>query len=129
MPQVSLGRSAGSSPRSGAASAMPSPSTPSSAQARLARVGPRSPPPCFFDPPTIVGAILFAWRAQRAAPGHPRAPIRSTSDSPTVSGGTPDGAGQRNQRASAGRSATSTKRGRNCGTPKSDACSSRQPGT
>ena len=34
----------------------------------MARVGPRSAPPCFLDPPTIVGAIRSARRAQSAAP-------------------------------------------------------------
>ena len=43
----------------GASFATPEPSTPSSSHAFFARAGPRSGPPCFLDPPTIVGAILF----------------------------------------------------------------------
>jgi len=46
-----------------------------------------------------------------------------------LAGGRTDGVGQRNHGASCERRATSTNRGRSCGTPKSDACSSRQPGT
>ena len=115
--QVSLGRRAGSASGPGAASAIPMPSTPRSAHARLARVGPRSAPPCFFEPPTMVGAIRSARRAQAAAPGQPRAAIRSPTVWPTVAGGRGDGDGQRNQGASCGRSATSTVRGLSCGTP------------
>jgi hypothetical protein len=41
----------------GASIAIPSPFTPSIFHAARARVGPRSGPPCFLLPPTIVGAI------------------------------------------------------------------------
>jgi hypothetical protein len=37
----------------------------------LARVGPKSEPPCFFEPPTIVGAISFVLSLQAFAPFHP----------------------------------------------------------
>ena len=40
----------------GAASTIPLPSTLNVVQAARARVGPKSGPPCFFEPPTIVGA-------------------------------------------------------------------------
>ena len=39
----------------GALSQSPEPSTPNSAHARFERVGPKSAPPCFFEPPTKVG--------------------------------------------------------------------------
>src|SRR5690349_19417446 len=44
----------------GGASAIPRPSTPNEAHCFRARVGPRSGPPCFLEPPTIVGAIPHA---------------------------------------------------------------------
>ena len=50
----------------------------------MARVGPRSAPPCFFDPPTMVGAMSFAFAAHAAAPAHPLLAIRSSNVSPTV---------------------------------------------
>ena len=56
------------------------------------------------DPLRLAGPARGA-RPPCARPSGPR------SDPPTVSGATPDGAGQRNERASAGRSATSTERG------------------
>lgn len=37
----------------------------------LARVGPKSGPPCFFERPTIVGAISFALSPQAFALFHP----------------------------------------------------------
>jgi hypothetical protein len=68
--QVSRGRRAGSAEAAGAWSATPSPSTPRSAQACLARVGPRSAPPCFFEPPTMVGPIsLFHKRVAAVRDG------------------------------------------------------------
>src|SRR5262249_6129569 len=82
--QVSLGSRDTGSSADGAASATPSASTPSARQARLARVGPRSAPPCFFEPPTIVGAMSFAFAAHVAAPGQPFGAIRAASASPTV---------------------------------------------
>src|SRR5260370_33902143 len=71
----------------GASSAIPFPSTPRLAHARLALVGPRSGPPCFRDPPTIVGAISSAALRQALAPLQPFAAIRSNRTSPTVRGG------------------------------------------
>lgn len=47
--------------------AIPKPSTPSESHCLRARVGPRSGPPCFRLPPTIVGAISFARSLQSAA--------------------------------------------------------------
>src|ERR1035441_562696 len=61
----------------GASFAMPSPSTPNAAHAVLARVGPRSGPPCLWEPPTRVGAIWFADFFQALAPFHPFAAIKS----------------------------------------------------
>ena len=58
----------------------------SAAHAARARVGPRSGPPCFFDPPTIVGAISSARLAQAEAPRQPFAAIRSRRTAPTVAG-------------------------------------------
>ena len=69
---------------SGASFAIPFPSTPSSAHAFFALVGPRSGPPCFLEPPTSVGAILSAPSAHFFAPFHPFCDIRSHSVSPTV---------------------------------------------
>ena len=66
-----------SKPGSGAALATPPPSIPSSAHAFLALTGPRSGPPCFLDPPTKVGAILFAFFAQSFAPSHLFSAIKS----------------------------------------------------
>src|SRR6185312_4768902 len=70
----------------GASFAIPSPSTPSAAHARLALVGPRSGPPCLWEPPTTVGAISSAWPRQVFAPIHPIAAIKSQRTSPTVFG-------------------------------------------
>ncbi len=106
----------------GISSAIPSPFTPIAAQAARARVGPRSGPPCFLLPPTMVGAIPAARRAQAAAPGQPREAIRSPRASPTVGGGAACGSGQRNHSAHGGRIATSTNRGRSWETPWSLAC-------
>ncbi len=117
-----LCRSAGAAapgrrPGPGASSARPRPSTPSAAQACLARVGPRSAPPCFFEPPTIVGAIRSgppgpAGGARPAPRGHQVAQrLRPRSAAATV--------GRRRGPAEPGRvrlrSATSTVRGRSCG--------------
>ena len=55
---------------------MPRPSTPNVAQACLARVGPRSGPPCFSEPPTIVGAMSSARFFQARAPLQPRSAMR-----------------------------------------------------
>ena len=71
-------------PGSGASLARRCPLTPSFAHLRLARVGPRSGPPCFLLPPTSVGAILLALLRQSSAPSQPRSLIRSNSFSPTV---------------------------------------------
>ena len=71
---VSLGRWSTGNKGPGAESPMPSPSTPSPFHASRARVGPRSGPPCFLLPPTIVGAIPQALAAQsvpRASPPRP----------------------------------------------------------
>ncbi len=81
---------------------MPSPSTCRLRQAVLARVGPRSGPPCFLLPPTIVGAMAPARLAQAAAPGQPPSAIRSARTAPTVGTGPVAGAGQRNQPAHGG---------------------------
>jgi len=116
-------------PGSGAWFAIPMPSTPSAAHARLARVGPRSGPPCLCEPPTIVGAIPSASAAQVFAPGQPFSAIRSSNTSPVAGGGTPVGSGQRKWPDNSLRTATNTTRGRNCGTPKSQAFISFQPGS
>src|SRR5690554_6232383 len=81
-------------PAGGGSSASVPPSIPSSFQAALDRVGPRSGPPCFLEPPTRVGAILLARLAQSFAPSQPFDPISSTRSSPTVGGGLMDGSGQ-----------------------------------
>ena len=49
---------------------MTNPSTPRAAHARRARVGPRSGPPCFVLPPTMVGAISLARFFHASAPFH-----------------------------------------------------------
>ncbi len=54
----------------GALSAIPFPSTPKLAHASLALVGPRSGPPCFKEPPTIVGAISSAAVRHALAPSN-----------------------------------------------------------
>src|SRR4051794_11684434 len=54
-------------PAPGGASATPIASTPSFFHAVLALVGPRSAPPCFFEPPTIVGAMARAPSAHASA--------------------------------------------------------------
>jgi len=67
----------------------------------------------------LVGLVrLRASAASRS----PRTSIRSPSVSPTVAGGRTNGDGHRNHGASWPRTATSTNRGRSCGTPKSEAC-------
>jgi hypothetical protein len=60
----------GSSPSGpGALPVTPKPFTPSVANAFLVWVGPRSGPPCLFDPPTTVGAGRCAPARHVAAPG------------------------------------------------------------
>lgn len=78
----------------GNSSAMPLPSTPSVAHAFLARVGPKSGPPCFLLPPTSVGAMSQASSRQAFAPSQPLATMRSYSASPTVGAGCKPGVGQ-----------------------------------
>lgn len=75
----SCGKSGG-----GASSASDRPFTPSFFHASLARVGPRSAPPCSFDPPTRVGATASACFAHCEAPGQPFSAIRSFKLRPTV---------------------------------------------
>ena len=58
-------RGAPSKSGAGASFASPRPSTPSAAHAWRARVGPRSAPPCFFEPPTSVGGMRFRPRERR----------------------------------------------------------------
>jgi hypothetical protein len=94
MSQVSLGSRVTGSSADGATSATPSASTPSSRQARLARVGPRSAPPCFLDPPTMVGPMSFAFSAHALAPRQPFAAMRSSTVSPTVAVSSGRGSGQ-----------------------------------
>ncbi len=117
---VSRGMRSNGAVEFGAASATPIPSTDISRHWAFARVGPKSGPPCFFDPPTIVGAILCAFAAQASAPGQPFSAICGNNASPTE-GVSPHPTGHEKCSASAGRRATITKRGRNCGTPNSDA--------
>src|SRR5690348_8557068 len=93
---VSLGGWLSGKSGPGGWSATPRPSTPSAAQAWRARVGPRSGPPCFLLPPTMVGAMAQARPAQASAPGQPPEAIRSRSVSPTVGGRRDEGAGQLN---------------------------------
>ena len=57
-----------------------------------------------------------ARAAQASAPGQPPDAIRSRSESPTVGGRPDEGAGQLNRADHGRRIATSTKRGRSCGT-------------
>src|SRR5690606_2135477 len=92
--------------------ATPLPLTPRASQAAFARVGPKSAPPCFLLPPTNVGAMLFAISTQVSRCLQPLAPIISRSAVPPVAV-VGDSSGQEKYSASAGRSATSTKRGRN----------------
>ena len=63
--------------------AMPRPSTPSLAQAARARVGPKSGPPCFFEPPTTAGAVPFASFRHSLAPGQPPFFMKGYKASPT----------------------------------------------
>src|SRR5579863_10169802 len=111
----------------GGSSAMPRPSTPSVDHALRARVGPRSGPPCFLEPPTTVGAISSAFLHHALEPFQPLAAIRSNSLSPTVCGGTEDLSGHEKCSAYCFRTATKTTRGRSCDTPKSDAFISFHP--
>ena len=98
----------------------------SAAQALRARVGPRSGPPCFLEPPTMVGAISLASSAQRFAPIQPFAPIKSAKVAPTVGGLCGNTSGQSKASTRSLRRATITTRGLSWGTPKSDALSNRQ---
>ncbi len=93
MRTVSLGFRSAGSVAVGGASATPLPLTPSWAQPARARVGPKSGPPCFFEPPTRVGPIPLAPATHRLAPGQPSRAISCRSTSPTV-GGVPTGMGQ-----------------------------------
>src|SRR5438034_373062 len=81
---VSLGGRPGGKSGPGGWSATPRPSTPSAAQARRARVGPRSGPSCFLLPPTMVGAMPRARDAPASAPGQPSDAIRARRVSPPV---------------------------------------------
>src|SRR5215510_7425117 len=117
MATVSLGGLSAGKSGPGISSAMPSPFTPIAAQAARARVGPRSGPPCFLLPPTMVGAIPAARHAQATAPGQPREAIRSPRASPTVGGGVAYDYGQQNHSAQGERIATNTNRGRSWETP------------
>ena len=72
--------------RRGGSFATPLPSTPNISHAFLALTGPRSGPPCFLEPPTRVGAILFAFSAHNVALSQQLEAIRSKRVSPTVGG-------------------------------------------
>lgn len=111
----------------GASSAIPMPSTPNSRHRRLARVGPRSGPPCFFEPPTRVGAGAFARSAQASAPSQPLAAIKSTRVSPTCVS-LACGIGQRKHSMSRARRAIKINRGRSWGTPNVEADKIRHSG-
>jgi len=115
--------------RVGGSLAMPSRSTLSAAHAFLARVGPRSGPPCLCEPPTTVGAISLACARQAFAPFQPFSAIRSYRVSPTVFGWVPTGCGHEKCSLMSFRTTTNTTLGRNCGTPKSEAFISFQPGS
>lgn len=108
---------------SGASLAILLPSTPISAHAIRARVGPRSGPPCFLLPPTRVGATLFAICLHCAALDHPLADIRSYRELPTSCISLGFGKGKVNESNMSVRMPTITARGRSCGTPKSEAFS------
>src|SRR5207249_10080646 len=99
-------------------------STPKLDHCRFALVGPRSGPPCFLEPPTIVSAIPHAFLCQRSAPSHPLDAIKSPRVCPTVVA-TGICFGQLNALAYWLLSATRTKRGRSCGTPNEQALSTR----
>src|ERR1035437_9245983 len=104
----------------GASSARVRPSTPSRSQSARARVGPRSGPPCLCEPPTTVGAMLFAPLAQALAPFQPLAALNGYRPSPTV-GGVPVGVGHVKCAAYRRLIATRTNLGRSWGTPYSHA--------
>ncbi len=95
------------------------PSTPSLAQALRARVGPRSGPPCFSEPPTMVGAIWLAFSAQASAPSQPPSAIWSRSSWPTDGAVSFCGSGHSN--SAPFDMPTITTRGRSWLTPKSEA--------
>lgn len=97
---------------SGAESASDFPLTPKVSHARRALVGPKSGPPCFFEPPTRVGAISLARLAQARAPRHPLIDIRSISVSPTVGGSLGVGDGHSKPSLMSSLSATITTLGR-----------------
>ena len=101
----------------GASSAIPFPSTPNSAHACRALVGPKSGPPCFLLPPTRVGAILFAFCFHAAAPAQPLADMRSKRVSPTVGVSCSILEGKVNTSSKSFRMPIITTLGRNCGTP------------
>ncbi len=103
----------------GTSSAMPLPSTPRLAQACLARVGPKSGPPCFLLPPTSVGATSQALSLHACAPRQPLEAMRSPSAAPTVGAVCKPGVGQSKKADAPGFKATKITRGLSCGTPKS----------
>ena len=109
----------------GASLAIPFPSTPMSAQAFLALVGPKSGPPCFLLPPTRVGAILLAFVRHSPAVVQPFSAIKSYKVSPTVRGGTSEQVGNSKVSSMSRRTPMMTTLGRSCGTPKSDEFSNR----
>lgn len=106
-----------SKPCGGGSSAMLFPFTPSSSQAFLARVGPKSGPPCFFDPPTSVGAMASACSAHFAAPSQPFEDISSNRSWPTVKGCSRRVSGHWKYRAYGCFKATRMVRGRSWDTP------------
>lgn len=109
----------------GGSSAIPRPSTPRERHARRARVGPRSGPPCFLDPPTIVGAMSWARKDHSFAPGQHLSDIWSASACPTVGGFCISEGHTKRFPILMDRKATNTNRGLSCGTPKSRAFSTR----
>lgn len=94
-------------------------STCNSLHLAFALVGPRSAPPCFFDPPTIVGAMSDAFIFHSDAPRQPSLFMSGKRTSPTVAAGARLGAGHLKKLHQGSFIATSTDRGRSCGTPKS----------
>ena len=98
----------------GASSATPSPSTPSSAQAFRALVGPRSGPPCLREPPTSVGAGRFAFSDHSRARFQPFEAISSNKVWPTVA---PPLFGRGHAKSRSPRRATRKERTLDCGTP------------
>ena len=114
---VSLGRWSTGNKGPGAESPMPSPSTPSPFHASRARVGPKSGPPCFLLPPTIVGAIPQAARRPVQSPGPALRAHQVGQHLPHRGRRGHRRRGHRNHEAHGCRTATSTNRGRSWGTP------------